>query len=196
MADNEVEEEFNITLIDPTKLDEEERKAQRLSKIDKQIQQGMLGLEKQGGGLGKLAGQPNRVQQGAVKAHKENERNTACAHGMPLWFALQDFTQPIPVNRPEGLSPVMDCWRALLLHFSGFGLLFISRAGQPALFLIVRDVPALDIQRAVGAVVRMAADGVAHMGHMLNGIKVGIINFLPLTCGIHQAALIQFTLLE
>jgi hypothetical protein len=34
------------------------------------------------------------------------------------------------------------------------------------------------------------------MGYMLNGIKVGIINFLPLTCGIHQAALIQFTLLE
>jgi len=74
MADNEVEEEFNITLIDPTKLDEEERKAQRLSKIDKQIQQGMLGLEKQGGGLGKLAGQSNRVKQGAVKAHKENEK--------------------------------------------------------------------------------------------------------------------------
>ena len=74
MADNEVEEEFNITLIDATKLDEEERKAQRLSKIDKQIQQGMLGLEKQGGGLGKLAGQPNRVKQGALKAHKENEQ--------------------------------------------------------------------------------------------------------------------------
>ena len=71
MADNEVEEEFNITLIDPTKLDEEERKAQRLSKIDKQIQQGMLGLEKQGG-LGKLAGQPNRMKQGAIKADKEN----------------------------------------------------------------------------------------------------------------------------
>ena len=71
MADNEVEEEFNITLIDPTKLDEEERKAQGLSKIDKQIQQGMLGLEKQGG-LGKLAGQPNRMKQGAIKADKEN----------------------------------------------------------------------------------------------------------------------------
>ena len=71
MADNEVEEEFNITLIDPTKLDEEERKAQRLSKIDKQIQQGMLGLEKQGG-LSKLAGDPNRVKKGQVKAAKEN----------------------------------------------------------------------------------------------------------------------------
>ena len=39
MADNEVEEEFNITLIDPTKLDEEERKAQRLLKINKQSTQ-------------------------------------------------------------------------------------------------------------------------------------------------------------
>jgi len=71
MADNEVEEQFNITLIDPTKLDEEERKAQRLSKIDKQIQQGMLGLEKQGG-LSKLAGQSNRVKAGGAKAAKEN----------------------------------------------------------------------------------------------------------------------------
>ena len=55
MADNEVEEEFNITLIDPTKLDEEERKAQRLLKINKQVlslgNQGILSAQ---GKLSKL----------------------------------------------------------------------------------------------------------------------------------------------
>ena len=76
MADNEVDEQFNITLIDQEKLDEEARKAEKLAKINKQVQalgnQGILAGKQ--GGLGKLASNPNRVKQGAVKAHKEVEK--------------------------------------------------------------------------------------------------------------------------
>lgn len=75
MAD-EVDEQFNITLINQEELDEEARKAQKLISINKKIQalgnQGILAGKQ--GGLSKLAGQPNRVKQGAVKAHKDVEK--------------------------------------------------------------------------------------------------------------------------
>ena len=42
----------------------------------------------------------------------------------------------------------------------------------------------------------MTSNGIPHMVDLINRIDVSIIDFLALTCGIHQAALIQFTLLE
>ena len=42
----------------------------------------------------------------------------------------------------------------------------------------------------------MASNGIPHMVDLINRIDVSIVDFLSLTCGIHQTASIMFTLLK